>query len=88
MIFLLLAVFAIITSGSGEEEQKKVCCFTLFIDTLFQEPIRWAPVVRHNFARVVILCEQRSSLAYEMILRSVDLLLRSIFLCLESCLHE
>ena len=34
IIFLLLAAFAIIKSGSGEEEQKEVCFFTLFIDTL------------------------------------------------------
>ena len=64
--FLLLAVFAIITSGSGEEEQKEVGFFTLF---------HWY-IVRHDFARVIILCVQRSSLAYKMILRSLDLLLR------------
>ena len=33
-------------------------------------------IVRHDFAHVIILCVQRSSLAYEMILRSLDLLLR------------
>ena len=35
IIFLLLAAFAIITNGSGEEEQKERCFLTLFIDTLF-----------------------------------------------------
>ena len=63
IIFLLLAAFVIITSGS---EQKEVCFFTLFIDTLFGMTL-------HVLSSYV--CKDLS-LAYEMILRSLDLLLR------------
>ena len=66
IIFLLLAAFAIITSGSGEEEQTEVCFFTLFIDTLLGMTL-------HVLSSYV--CKDLS-LAYEMILRSLDLLLR------------
>ena len=50
IIFLLLAAFAIITSGSGEKEQTKVCVFPCFIDTSFG-------ITLH----VLVLCVQRWS---------------------------
>ena len=69
IIFLLLAAFAIITSGSGEEKQKEVCFFTLFIDTLFGMTL-------HVLSSYV--CKRCLWGTYEMILRSLDLLLRKI----------
>ena len=65
IIFLLLAAFAIITNGSGEEEQKERCFLTLFIDTLFDMTL-------HCYH---LMCA-KMSLGYEIILPSLDLLLR------------